>query len=716
MRDLIDVLTDVPTQEKGVVLNHFRASGDSASALALAQRVLARPALDPGESQKAVLADSSYPMHQSTCLCGHVEQISMYAWQRLLDTYWKHYSADLPFLHASSFLRICYRYGQNGKPRYNKSDCRVCCDSSLREYTPLLLAFLALTSRHHPDLVVWTHKYGENVASNHTESTDVYASSAERHLKDAIASHKTYEYSSLHARLMLVLYNCSMARCSKALLLLGEAVVVARSMNLDQEANNASGGSPQLQATFTYESTMTRSAITLDQGDNTMNLQDTLLDAEIRVRTFWSCYVLDSQLHLGKGRRRLLQDQTLSVQRHATHDEHWFGTREDINQSQMAPLGRKESSMNASSNLQHPYTKAEESKFPDATPDLPFTSCGVFWPCSRISMTGGETSGRGGGYCHESPLSQYIKAIDLLSRISSWALHGGRRCVTLSVEHGRLLTACRIETRKPWDIASNWNVFLRRLLKLNHATPAQLQMTSSSFRECIGSRTSSHTIHMHLARLLCQLLLHWEFIPFLPVNCRRPQGPLEPITLLNQTSDAPAGFWKSSAQECFTAAQKILFLTSTWRTADALPLTPFIAYAVHTAAFIDSYGASFPWMCSHALDPLYSGSNPDEHDAIHLNTQDNLRKKLVSSGFEELKIFVRLADEWTESLISITEYFETFKTDFNAAKARGSHSKDYIEMPLRHGGAGAGSSEYSLFERQLRNFGSFVCEIQGSCI
>jgi hypothetical protein len=431
LHDLIDALTDVPTRERSVILDHFRASKDSASALTLARQVLARAALIPVESHETITADDSCPRHRSACLCGDVEHLSMNTWERLLDEYWKHYSADLPFLHASSFLHICYTYGRNRGPHDNKFGRCACCDSSLHEYTPVLLAFLALTSRHRPDLILWTHRYGENASSGITKSSETYASSAERHLQDSITSHKPGEYGSLHARLMLTLYNCSMARCSKALLLLGGAVVVARSMNLDRGADDVSGGSPVLSTALAHESTMMRSAATKKREDDVLDAQNMLLNTEIRTRTFWSCYILDSQLHLGKGRRRLLQDQTLSVQQHATHDEYWFDIRENSDRSHMAPSGHTGSSMNTFRGLQH--ADPEEPGFAK-TPLAPsVTSSGLPWPCLRTNMIAGEGDGRGKGVCHESPLSQYIKAMNLLAQISSWALCGGRRYVFVSI-------------------------------------------------------------------------------------------------------------------------------------------------------------------------------------------------------------------------------------------------------------------------------------------
>lgn len=211
---------------------------------------------------------------------------------------------------------------------------------------------------------------------------------------------------------------------------------------------------------------------------------------------------------------------------------------------------------------------------------------------------------------------------------------------------------------------------------------------------------------MHLARLLCQLLLHWEFIPFLPVNSSRPQGLADFVDTEPQKCHAPAGFWRSSARECFGAAQMILSLSSAWTATNALPLTPFVGYAVHIAAFIDSHGVSFPWMCSHALNTLHYEQDADEEDIVYCDTKSNLKETLCASGFDELKGFVRLVDKWSETLFSVTEYFDGFKADFSAAKrCASSEAEAQPEISLRNGGRGIGTVKYSLFEKDLRDFG-----------
>lgn len=211
---------------------------------------------------------------------------------------------------------------------------------------------------------------------------------------------------------------------------------------------------------------------------------------------------------------------------------------------------------------------------------------------------------------------------------------------------------------------------------------------------------------MHASLLLCQLLLHWEFLPFLPVRYSQPQGPVDLTETQAKACYAPSGFWRSSARECFTAAHSILRLCKMWREAGALPLTPFIAYATHTAAFISLYGASFPWMCSHVSNPLLSMMHFNAEDILNPDLKAEHTKRLDSSGFQDMRVSVRLMEGWAETLASVGEYFCRFKTDFQQAERQGDWATATQQFfSLRDGGFGTGLSEYSLFERALRDFG-----------
>jgi hypothetical protein len=188
-----------------------------------------------------------------------------------------------------------------------------------------------------------------------------------------------------------------------------------RSMNLDREFPDHNHNDPELHATLTRESVMMHASMHPAAEPSSPYFQEARVEAEIRIRVFWSCYILDSQLHLGKNRRRILQDLDLGVRQHATHDEHWFA---NVDRSSVTMMHFS----TETTTPEHPHAESPASRgcLPSAPP---FT----LWPCSITSTSGIHGARSPGSACLESPLSLYIKASNLLTQISSWTLCGGRR-------------------------------------------------------------------------------------------------------------------------------------------------------------------------------------------------------------------------------------------------------------------------------------------------
>lgn len=222
---------------------------------------------------------------------------------------------------------------------------------------------------------------------------------------------------------MLIMYNFSMARCSKALLLLGETIVLARSLNLDREVRIFQDCGIQLKNAQLHAIKTMRTSVVREQVCMMVDTHDVMLREEIRTRTFHSCRILDSQLHTGRNRRRLLKDDALNSQRHPTHDEYWSESRD---RPWTAPLYRTDGEKNASDDL-HLHSNLGERDFSSTTPDTCSISSISVWPCSRPIAPTTTNTRHPENSCQESSLSLYIKASNLLAQVSFWTLRGGRR-------------------------------------------------------------------------------------------------------------------------------------------------------------------------------------------------------------------------------------------------------------------------------------------------
>jgi hypothetical protein len=91
---------------------------------------------------------------------------------------------------------------------------------------------------------------------------------------------------------------------------------------------------------------------------------------------------------------------------------------------------------------------------------------------------------------------------------------------------------------------------------------------------------------LHCVLTLCKMMLHREYIPFAPLRCTKPQGPLDAPLFPPTQYNIPTGFWEESAKELFRSARDLMDLVQTCREWNALPETPIVGFAVYTVAFV----------------------------------------------------------------------------------------------------------------------------------
>ena len=157
---------------------------------------------------------------------------------------------------------------------------------------------------------------------------------------------------------------------------------------------------------------------------------------------------------------------------------------------------------------------------------------------------------------------------------------------------------------------------------------------------------------MHIARLLCQMALHWEFLPFLPLRYTQAAGSQHLRNLYHKSTEPPAGFWKSSAREFFEAARSVLDLAADAREAGCLTMSGLALYGIFCANFVEIYAKAFPWM-----EPEYAATD-DRHyrDANHGYRPTCLARRphlSYAAEIEGINDTLHIAEQWIETLDSI---------------------------------------------------------------
>lgn len=208
-------------------------------------------------------------------------------------------------------------------------------------------------------------------------------------------------------------------------------------------------------------------------------------------------------------------------------------------------------------------------------------------------------------------------------------------------------------------------------------------------------------------------MLHREYVPFLPIRCSKPSGPLDPPTFPPEKYDVPPDFWRDSARECFKAARDVMDLVRSCQEWNALVETPIVGFTIYTVAFVGVYCINFPWM-----DPDgFMCTNPGPET-------ENSGKAGGSKGFEaarkalemvgQMRPRLYMADGWFKTINRVHKYMRRMKSDYRKNTTSGDSTASESDrsplstrhLSLREGGTGGGLDEWKLLERTMKDFGN----------
>lgn len=145
------------------------------------------------------------------------------------------------------------------------------------------------------------------------------------------------------------------------------------------------------------------------------------------------------------------------------------------------------------------------------------------------------------------------------------------------------------------------------------------------------------------------MILHREFLPFLPLNSSQPKGPNDTFSPFSARilPDSAQPFWTDSSIELFKSTQDLSNLFKTCNEWKTLPETPLVVFASYIIAMIGVYSAHFPWM--------------------DLSQQQQLKEvNTVRGAVELVESFsprFRMADNWFRTISRFHHLFSRTKKD-----------------------------------------------------
>lgn len=284
----------------------------------------------------------------------------------------------------------------------------------------LLLGFLTLTARFHPQLVAHHSPPSSNRPSNPLVASEYYASA----LKARISGNSgdglgQASLARVQAMVMIAIHEWGHCEGSKAFISVGVAIRYAQLLGLEYQDDL--DDEPQARS-IPFKPGFPQS---YEAERKLSDDSDAFIEQEIRRRTFWACFILDRYMSNGKHRPQMLRISDLRVQLPVSERAFLFGDRvrtqiltedlDDVDPRTGIQTSRR-TSLLLGTNGDARRSPGQSTSTPGSyrEPDM-----------DRDGVTSKE--GRWEIGPSEGLVSWYIKAIDLYGKITRWSCAGGRR-------------------------------------------------------------------------------------------------------------------------------------------------------------------------------------------------------------------------------------------------------------------------------------------------
>ena len=262
----------------------------------------------------------------------------------------------------------------------------------------------------------------------------------------------------------------------------------------------------------------------------------------------------------------------------------------------------------------------------------------------------------------------------------------------------------RAEEHSPWNHQSRFYQLRDALAKFHESTPRPFRLTRPNIQAHLTQPTSSTFTLLHTIYSLCLIVLHRENIPFVPIRCSSPEGPLDEHTLPPQPP-MPHNFWGDSARQLFKASRDMMDLVQACQSRGLLAETPIMGFGLYNAALIGVYAMNFPHM---DLQGSMSGRGGDPNDAT--NGQKAARDALEIIG--QMRSRLPMATNWFRTIHRLHRYYEKIINDYpDNSRSFGDSPPingqiQHRPLALREGGPGGAAEGSKLLDKILKEFGN----------
>jgi hypothetical protein len=292
----------------------------------------------------------------------------------------------------------------------------------------------------------------------------------------------------------------------------------------------------------------------------------------------------------------------------------------------------------------------------------------------------------------DSVLARFIRLVDIWGEISKWSFAGGRH----------------VESKAPWEDGSNFRRLREELDDFYSGLPATFRLSKGNYHRHENHQASSVFVALHMLGSVCQIMLHREYIPFIPIRCEKPTGPLDEPTFPDK--EPPPGFWEDSAEMVFKPARDIVDLIEICQSRDKMPMSALVLFAIWTAAFVGIVAWHFPKMDvkGHMVDKSVNSSEADVRDTGPTGTTFATLKKMSH--------WLKMACTYVTYFQDMDKYYEQVKYDYGRHVKKNSFlvgTAGEDKLSIRLGGRGGGLEEWGDQKGKIVNHGAIMAEDEG---
>ncbi len=206
----------------------------------------------------------------------------------------------------------------------------------------------------------------------------------------------------------------------------------------------------------------------------------------------------------------------------------------------------------------------------------------------------------------------------------------------------------RIESKPPWESGSTFYDLEISLTQFVETLPEYLLFTIDHLSAHIASGSPTPYVLMHTVYFLCLIVLHREYVPYIPWKCSKPEGPVDEPTFPPAKYKIPKGWWEKSATKLFGAARSILNLVQECRAHDVLVESFLVCFAVFLVAFVGVYCDNFPYMDTMGVMCCKKSTTSSATDGDHRSEPADIALDIISHMRPRLKV----AAEWCKTIIN----------------------------------------------------------------